>query len=260
MLPARIPTSFSHSALSSCSHILRHKLVSRSRTSFGSILHCLPITTAEPAPPATAMQAQSSAASGVAAMAQQKLPVQPISNGHPLASNIRMFHASRVASNYHNFDTYRFVQRLEADGFSRDGAEAIMNSLTEVVGESVNNLSATSVTSTEFEKHMYMSRVDFTQLRSEIQLLEKNEFALLKADIGRLKLEIEKLKLRMVEDLRRVQSNVRLDLSLDKGRIRDEQSAKEIRIKEADSKIDTEVSTLRTQMETIQWELFKTLF
>ena len=53
---------------------------------------------------------------------------------------------------------------------------------------------------------------------------------------------------------------MRLELSLEKGRIRDEQSAQELKIKEADSKIDTEVSTLRTQMETIQWELFKTLF
>nr|KAJ3420430.1 hypothetical protein HK105_005684 [Polyrhizophydium stewartii] len=121
-------------------------------------------------------------------------------------------------------------------------------------------MSRSSVTKAEFEKALYMSRVDFTQLRSEIQMLEKNEFALLRADIGRLSVELEKLRVRMAEDLRRVQSNVRLELSLDKGRIRDDQSAKEIRLKEADSKIDTEVSNLRTQMETIQWELFKTLF
>ncbi|KAI8927852.1 DUF1640-domain-containing protein [Entophlyctis helioformis] len=172
----------------------------------------------------------------------------------------RLLHGARAAANYHNFDTYRFVQRLEADGFQRESAEAVMNSLAEVVNESVHNLSRTSVTRTDFEKSLYMSRVDFTQLRSEIQLLEKNEFALLRADIFRLNAEVEKLRLRVAEDLRRVQSNVRLDLSLDKGRNRDEQSAQELRIKEADSKIDTEVSSVRTQMETIQWDLFKTLF
>ena len=107
---------------------------------------------------------------------------------------------------------------------------------------------------------MYINKVDFAHVRNEIQMLEKNDFALLRSDIGRLNAEVEKFRTRMIEDLRRVQSNVRLELSLETGRIRDEQSAQELKIKEADSRIDTEVSTLRTQMETIQWELFKTLF
>ncbi|TPX62962.1 hypothetical protein PhCBS80983_g00096 [Powellomyces hirtus] len=167
---------------------------------------------------------------------------------------------SRHYSGVHQFDTYKLVQRLEADGFSRESAEAVMASLSEVVGESINNIGRTSVTKSEFEKAIYTNKVDFAHVRNEIQLLEKNEFALLRADMGRLNTEVEKFRTRMVEDLRRVQSNVRLDLSLEKGRIRDEQSAQELKIKEADSQIDTEVSTLRTAMETIQWELFKTLF
>ncbi|KAI8998334.1 hypothetical protein BC832DRAFT_594944 [Gaertneriomyces semiglobifer] len=166
----------------------------------------------------------------------------------------------RSFSGIHQFDTYRLVQRLEAEGFSRERAEAIMASLSEVVSENLNNISRTSVAKSEFEKAMYMNKVDFAHVRNEIQMLENNEFALLRSDIGRLNAEVEKFRTRMVEDVRRVQSNVRLELSLEKGRIRDEQSAQELKIKEADSKIDTEVSTLRTQMETIQWELFKTLF
>ncbi|KND02585.1 hypothetical protein, variant [Spizellomyces punctatus DAOM BR117] len=166
----------------------------------------------------------------------------------------------RAYSGLHQFDTYKLVQRLEADGFSRESAEAIMASLSEVVGESINNISRTSVTKSDFEKAMYINKVDFAHVRNEIQMLEKNDFALLRSDIGRLNAEVEKFRTRMIEDLRRVQSNVRLELSLEKGRIRDEQSAQELKIKEADSRIDTEVSTLRTQMETIQWELFKTLF
>ncbi|KAI8907499.1 putative mitochondrion protein [Powellomyces hirtus] len=166
----------------------------------------------------------------------------------------------RLYSGVHQFDTYRLVQRLEGDGFSRESAEAVMASLSEVVSESINNISRTSVTKSDFEKAIYTNKVDFAHVRNEIQMLEKNDFALLRSDIGRLNTEVEKFRTRMVEDLRRVQSNVRLELSLEKGRIRDEQSAQELRIKEADSQIDTEVATLRTQMETIQWELFKTLF
>ncbi|KAJ3177745.1 hypothetical protein HDU87_004267 [Geranomyces variabilis] len=166
----------------------------------------------------------------------------------------------RSYSGVHQFDTYRLVQRLEGDGFSRERAEAVMASLSEVVSESVGAISRTAVTKSEFEKAIYTNKVDFAHVRSEIQMLEKNEFALLRADMGRLNTEVEKFRTRITEDLRRVQSNVRLELSLEKGRIRDEQSAQELKIKEADAQIDTDVSMLRTQMETIQWELFKTLF
>ena len=63
----------------------------------------------------------------------------------------------------------------------------------------------------------------------------------------------------MKEDLNNVQSNVRLELSLEKGRIRDEQSVQEIKIKEAESRIDAEVSNVKTNMEMIKWEMFRTL-
>jgi hypothetical protein len=104
-----------------------------------------------------------------------------------------------------------------------------------------------------------MHKVDFAHLKNEIRLLEKNDFALIRADMVRLSTEMDKLKTRIAEDLRRVQSDVRLELSLEKGRIRDERASQEYKIKEAESRMDSEVSNLRTQMETIKWEMFKTL-
>ena len=35
----------------------------------------------------------------------------------------------------YRFDTYRFVEKLESEGFSREQAEAIMNSLSYVIEE-----------------------------------------------------------------------------------------------------------------------------
>jgi hypothetical protein len=159
-----------------------------------------------------------------------------------------------------NLDTYRFVQRLESDGFTREKAEAIMNSLVEIVTESSNNLLKQSVTKPEFEKYSYVQRVDLNHLQSEVTLLEKNEFSLLRAEMNRLETESMKFPSRIAEETRRIQANVRLELTLDKSRIRDEHASQEMKIKEASSKIDTEVSQFKTQMETIQWELFRTLF
>jgi hypothetical protein len=160
----------------------------------------------------------------------------------------------------YNFDTYKFVQRMEAQGFARTRAEGIMNSLMEVVNESRENLKKSAVKKTDFEKAMYVSKVELAHLNSDVSLLEKNEFSTLRADIARLYSLAAKLPQKVYEESIRISSAVKMDISINKGRIRDEQASQEMKIRETISKIDTEVSQFKTLMRTVQWELFKTLF
>jgi len=67
----------------------------------------------------------------------------------------------------------------------------------------------------------YTQKVDFAKLKSELQLLEKNDVALLKAENDRLLTDIEKLKQRLREEITRTQAGVRLDLNLEKGALHD---------------------------------------
>ena len=59
--------------------------------------------------------------------------------------------------------------------------------------------------------------MDFAQLKSEMQLVEKNDLALMKAENDRLMAEVDKLKQRLREEITRTQAGVRLDLNLEKG-------------------------------------------
>lgn len=113
------------------------------------------------------------------------------------------------------------------------------------------------VTKAEQEKTVYTYKVDFAGLKSEIQLLEKNDFTMMKAENERLQGEIEKLRQKLREEITRTQANVRLDLNLEKGRIRDEASAQEIKIKETDTRIESEIAGLRTQMEAIKFQILQ---
>jgi hypothetical protein len=122
--------------------------------------------------------------------------------------------------NYHSatsrsthFDTFKFVQRLERDGFSRETSEAIMISLVEVASESSALMSTTLTTRQQFESRLFSHSVDFSSLEAEITLLEKNEVALLKHDIAKLQGELEKLLQRINEDFKRIQSNVLIIIS-----------------------------------------------
>jgi hypothetical protein len=63
-----------------------------------------------------------------------------------------MMSRSTFSTLRHSFDTYRFVQRLEGEGFTREAAEAVMASLGDVVNECQMNISKASVSKVEFEK------------------------------------------------------------------------------------------------------------
>jgi hypothetical protein len=103
-----------------------------------------------------------------------------------------------------------------------------------------------------------------------MQLMEKNDLSVMKAENDRLMADVEKLKQRLREEITRTQAGVRLDLNLEKGlsgnfrsyinlgaerqtfkgRIRDETSAQELKVREVDTRIESEIAGLRTTIET----------
>ncbi|KAG0259933.1 hypothetical protein BG011_002286 [Mortierella polycephala] len=169
-------------------------------------------------------------------------------------NQIRPFSASGMSLNDggHHFDTHRFVEKLEREGFSRQQSEAIMNALDEVVTESMDNLTKNMVTKADQDKTVYTYKVDFAALKSELQMLEKNDFSLTNTNNERLVSEIEKLRQRLREEVARTQAGVRLDLNLEKGRIRDEAATQELKVRATEERIEQEIAGLRTQMETIK--------
>ena len=99
--------------------------------------------------------------------------------------------------------------------------------------------------------------------------MEKNDLAIMKAENERLVTDIEKLKQRLREEITRTHAGVRLDLNLEKGlylltiylwrfnsdsgfagRLRDEASQQEIKLREVDTRIETEIAGLRTAIQT----------
>jgi chromosome segregation ATPase len=80
--------------------------------------------------------------------------------------------------------------------------------------------------------------------------MEKNDLAMIKAEHDRLVTDIEKLKQRLREEVTRTQAGVRLDLNLEKGRMREESAGQELKIKEVDTKIEQEIAALRTAIQS----------
>lgn len=85
--------------------------------------------------------------------------------------------------------------------------------------------------------------------------MEKNDLAMIKAENDRLVTDIEKLKQRLREEITRTQAGVRLDLNLEKGRMREESSGQELKVKEVGTRIEQEIAGLKTaiQASKVRW-------
>lgn len=189
-------------------------------------------------------------------------PVRPNpSHNHDLTLHLsphRPFSTTASHPRDHHFDTLKFVQRLRDEGFSEPQAIATMKVLSDVIEESIQNLTRTMVLREDAAKATYTQKVDFAKLRSELLGADSSESSLTRASHERLTNELAKLNSRLRDEIARTQASVRLDLNLEKGRIREEANVQELKIKETETRIEQEVAGLRERVEgvkfsTLQW-------
>lgn len=108
------------------------------------------------------------------------------------------------------------------------------------------------------DRSTYTQKVDFTKLRSELLALDSSDTTMTLASHERLSNDLAKLSARVRDEISRAQASVKLDLNLEKGRIREEAKGQELKIKETETRIEQEVAGLRERVEmvkfsTLQW-------
>lgn len=170
----------------------------------------------------------------------------------------RLFATTAPRLKDHHFDTLKFVQRLKDEGFSEAQSAAMMKVLSDVIEESIQNLTRTMVLREDQEKATYTQKVDFAKLRSELLSADSTESSLTRASHERLTNDLAKLNSRLRDEVQRTQASVRLDLNLEKGRIREEANSQDLKIKETETRIEQESAALRERLEavkfsTLQW-------
>lgn len=78
-----------------------------------------------------------------------------------------------------------------------------------------------------------------------------------RSDIDRLRTESEKLRAELKYEIEKLTASQRLDLNLEKGRIRDELQKQTDRIIEIDGRLDRECNGIRTLMESNKNDLLR---
>lgn len=159
-----------------------------------------------------------------------------------------------------SFDTHQFVKDLTKEGFTEEQARAAVKIVSKSIGNGVERYASNMATKEVLNKMSYQQKVDFAKLKGELQMIDKSEFNSLRNEQERLQNDIEKMSTKFKEEINKSLSSVRLDLSLEKGRIREESSTYDLKIKETDTRINQEIYNLKVQIDSVKTTVLQWLF
>ncbi|KAM8814151.1 coiled-coil domain-containing protein 90B, mitochondrial isoform 2-T2 [Rhynchonycteris naso] len=161
------------------------------------------------------------------------------------------------------FDTHALVQDLEANGFDKTQAETIVSALTTLSNLSLDNIYKEMVTQAQQEITVQQLMAHLDSIRKDMVILEKSEFANLRAENE--------------NKTGRIRADNKLDINLERSRVTDmftdqqkklmeaatEFTKKDTKtrsvISETSNKIDTEIASLKTLMESNRLETIRYL-
>ncbi|XP_056140708.1 coiled-coil domain-containing protein 90B, mitochondrial isoform X1 [Lampris incognitus] len=207
--------------------------------------------------------------------------------------NLRKVELTPLEQRKLTFDSHAVVTALENSGFDKRQAEIIVSALVTLSTANMDIVYKDMVTSShqEIALQQIMSHLD--SIRKDMVILEKSEFANLRSEnvvhkfstlpsftlssFQKMKREMDQLKNRLMEESQKIRAETKLDINLERSRISDmftEQERKlmetttEFHGKKADidhdnmettKKIDLEVASLKTLLESLKLETVRYL-
>ncbi|XP_059820501.1 coiled-coil domain-containing protein 90B, mitochondrial isoform X2 [Hypanus sabinus] len=129
------------------------------------------------------------------------------------------------------------------------------------------------VVAVELMLHQIMAHLD--SIRKDMVILEKSEFSSLRMENEKIKIELEHVKQQLTDEVKKIRNDTKLDMNLEKSRIMDlfREQEKQLMtskneftemnsdtdraITETNKKIDTDVASLKTMLESLKLETMR---
>ncbi|XP_071706612.1 protein FMP32, mitochondrial-like [Rutidosis leptorrhynchoides] len=154
-------------------------------------------------------------------------------------------------------DTLALVRRLEGQGVPSKQAEAITSAITEVLNDSMENVAQSFVSKGEMQRIEMIQDGNLGKFKSQVQSSQENHFSSLQRETEKLRNDIEKMRSELRYEIDKVTAGQRLDLNLERGRIRDELANQNQETANLTNKLDREIHSLRAQLEAAKYDVIK---
>ncbi|WJX42469.1 hypothetical protein P8452_29701 [Trifolium repens] len=154
-------------------------------------------------------------------------------------------------------DTLQLVRNLESNGFPSKQAEAITSAITEVLNDSLENVAQSFVSKSDMQKSEMIQETNLSKFKSEVQTSQEHHFSLLQRETEKLRNDIDKMRSELRYEIDKVTAGQRLDLNLERGRIKDELADQNAETTNLTNKLDREIHALRAQLEAAKYDVIK---
>ncbi|XP_068600839.1 coiled-coil domain-containing protein 90B, mitochondrial [Brachionichthys hirsutus] len=175
------------------------------------------------------------------------------------------------------FDSHAIVTQLESSGFLKTQAELIVSALVTLTTANMDIVYKDMVTKAHQEIALQQMMAHLDSIRKDMVILEKSEFANLRSENTKMKRELEQLQNRLQEECARARAETKLDINLESSRISDMFTEQEKKLMEASTefhqkksgleldnmeinkKMDLQVASLKTVLESVKLETIRYL-
>ncbi|KAJ4466522.1 hypothetical protein J3R30DRAFT_3719299 [Lentinula aciculospora] len=151
------------------------------------------------------------------------------------------------------FHTHAFVTALEKT-FPTNIARSLMRATRALLVDRIGKVRRAGLTHKDLDNQAYLFRAALSELRSEMTLNTKNDSATVQSATTALRREVDKLDIKMKEDITTLKHEVQIDLDNRKNEVKDEFTRKDIIIEELLNKSIVSISDLRTDVEEVKWD------
>uniref|UniRef100_A0A8B9V388 Mitochondrial calcium uniporter regulator 1 n=1 Tax=Anas zonorhyncha TaxID=75864 RepID=A0A8B9V388_9AVES len=166
---------------------------------------------------------------------------------------------------------------LSCSGFTTQQSEVIVSALVKIMNTNLDMIYKDMVTKVQQEIALQQVMSHIGAVKKDMIILEKSEFSALRSENEKIKLELQQIKKQVMDEITKVRADNKLNLNLEKSRVKELYSLNERKLLEmrteivelhaqqdraltqTDRKIDTEVADLKTMLESHKLDNIKYL-
>lgn len=161
----------------------------------------------------------------------------------------------------HISDTNQFKKLLtQGELFTDRQADCLISVLSQCIQSGMVHVSKDLAKRERLIQLTYQQRVDFANLKEQLLKFDNNEFQRVHDNMDTIQTDFLQAKNRLKDEINKLDAGIKLDLSLEKGRIHEEVSQFNIKLNEIDSKIEQEVSNMKVQINQVKTQVMQWLF
>ncbi|KAJ2148986.1 hypothetical protein J3F82_004607 [Coemansia sp. RSA 637] len=152
------------------------------------------------------------------------------------------------------FNTHSLVRQLTDVGFSNEQATLLMTLVKYKVYESMEQLKSNMLTKSDLENDAYLFRAALQELRTETQMIRKNDQAILESRAAAINRDIESLAQRLTDEVANLRSDIEIEINNHKHDSIHEMKSLDMELHRLASNYQIVLGEMKTDIETIKLE------